>query len=246
MIRNPRLTRLVFAGVLACLPALFLKAAHAQNADDILKKTRALYGGLSSYSDTGVVIVEYGSSSQDRHSFTTYFNRAPRHLLLDFKKQGGDQYVIWGDSDAFHTWWKTSGQVFDYPNPNNVPAISMSGLNTKNTALKIPTLLYSKAQMGGDFNNLADVELDGTEVIGNHRCYRLVGRTSDTYGATGKEVNIRKMTLWIDIDTMLIRQVREEAKAVAGQRNRTITTYQPQANPKLDDSRFKFNPPQPN
>ncbi len=245
MVRNERFSRILCAVALACLSAFFAADAHAQNAEEILKKSRALYGSLNSYSDTGVVLVEYGTSSQDRHTFSTYFDRAPRHFLLEFHKQGGDRYVIWGDPDAFHTWWKTTGQQMDYPNPNNVPAISMSALNTKNTALKIPTLLYSKAQMGGDFNNFTDVEMDGTELIGNRRCYRLVGRASDTYGATGKEVNLRKMTLWIDTETMLIRQVREEAKAIAGQRNRTITVYQPQANPTIQDGKFHFTAPQP-
>ena len=226
--------------------AVFLALpTRAQNADEILQKMRATYGALKSYSDTGVVLSEYGSSSEDRHPFTTYFNRTPRHFVLDFRKQGGDRYVVWGDPDAFHNWWKTTGNQTDYPNPNNAPAISLSGRNTGGAALKIPTLLYSKAALGGDFNNFADVVLDGTEPISGRRCYRLIGRASDLYAATGKEVNTRKMTIWIDTESLLIRQVREEWKGLPGQRSRTTTTYQPQANPVLDDARLKFVPPEP-
>lgn len=224
--------------------AVFVQPAHSQTAEDVLKKMRDTYAAMKSYADTGTVINEYGSSSRDRHTFMMYFNRAPRHLLLDFRKQGGDRYVIWSDPDAFHTWWKTTGQQTDYPNPDNAPAISQSGQNTKQAGLKIPALLYSKAQLGGDFNNFADVELDGTEQIEGRRCYRLIGRASDTYAASGKEVNTRKMTVWIDAETNLIWRIVEEWKAVAGSRTRLTTTYQPHANPSLDDDKFKFTPPE--
>ncbi len=230
-------TTLVAIGVLA-RPVIY-----AQSADEILQKMRATYADMKSYADTGVIVQEYGNT--DRHTFSTYFIRSPRHFFLDFRKLGGDRYVIWADANAFHTWWKVTGQQTDYANPNNAPAISQSGLNTKNSALKVPALLYPKVDLGGDFNNYLDVSLDGTEDIGGHRCYRLVGRASDTYSATKKEVNVRKMTVWIDVDLSLVRQVREEWKTVPGSMNRTTTTYQPQANASIDDAKFKFTPPTP-
>ena len=236
--------KLMSAIVLAATVMVLGVPAAAQNAEQILKKTREMYGALKSYSDSGVVLYEYASSSQDRYTFTTAFNRAPRHFLLDFHKPGGDQYVIWGDPDAFHTWWKTTGQQTDYPNPNNAPAIASSGYNTVGSAAKIPTLLYSKAALGGNFSNYADVELDGTEVIGGRRCYRLIGRASDFYQATGREVAIRRMTVWIDAESSLIRQIREESKALPGQISRVTTTYQPNADMTIDMGRFKFTPPE--
>jgi outer membrane lipoprotein-sorting protein len=224
---------------------LLVMPARAQNAEDILQRTRAMYVSLRSYSDTGVVLSEYGSSSQDRHTFTTYFNRNPRHFILDFRKQGGGQYVIWGDPDAFHTWWMTTGQQYDYPNPNNVNAISMSSQNTGSSALKIPTLLYGKSSLAAALLNISDPVLDGTEEVAGRRCYRLMGRVSDLYAATGKEVNIHKITVCIDTELLLIRKVLEEWKALPGQRSRLITTYEPRANPALEDARFKFVPPEP-
>jgi len=218
-------------------------AVRAQNADQILQKTRDTYAVLKSYSDSGAVVVEYGTSSVDRHSFSTSFNRAPRRFLLDFRKQGGGRYVIWGDPDAYHTWNNTTGQQFDYPNPNNASAISLSGQSTKGASGIIPQLLYSKAALGGLFNNVADMTTDATEAIGGRNCYRLVGRASDTYGATGKEVNVRKVTVWIDAQSSLVRQVREEWKPLPGQRNRNTIIFQPQANPAFDESKVKFTPP---
>src|SRR5580765_5301277 len=84
-----------------------------QADDDVMQRSRAMYAALNSYADTGVIVFEYGASGKDQHTFATSFNRAPRGFRLEFNKQGGDRYVVWGDSDAFHTWWKTTGQQFD-------------------------------------------------------------------------------------------------------------------------------------
>lgn len=226
----------LFLALLASVPS------HAQSADNILQKTRDTYSQLKSYADTGEVIYEYGASGQDKHRFSTLFNRSPRHLLLDFHKQGGDRYVIWADPEAFHTWWKTTAQQTDYPNPNNAPAISLSDYNSQGIALKIPTLLYARA-FGAAMLNIDDAALDGTEDMGGHHCHRIIGRLSDVYTATNHQVNIRKVTVWIDTDSLLIRKMIEESKALPGQRNRTITIYEPQANPSLQEASFKFVPP---
>src|SRR5206468_7330047 len=110
---------------------------------------------------------------------------------------------------------------------------------------KIPPLLYPKAPLGGDFGNFVEVTADGTEVVDGHPCHRLRGHASDTYGASGKEVNIRSMRVWIDAESLLIRKVLEEWVPLPGQRSRVITTYEPQANPTIEDSRIRFTPPAP-
>jgi outer membrane lipoprotein-sorting protein len=229
------------AALLACFAAA---SACAQSAESILQKTRDTYAQVKSYADTGVVLYEYGASSEDKHTFSTLFNRAPRHLLLDFHKQGGDRYVIWADPDAFHTWWKTIGQQTDYPNPNNAGALNLSAPNTGGIALKIPTLLWGKA-FESAMLKIADPVLEGTEEIGGHRCQRIAGRASDAYAATGNEVNVRKVTIWIDAESFLVRKILEEWKPLPGQRNRVTTIFEPQANPALEESQFKFVPPAP-
>jgi outer membrane lipoprotein-sorting protein len=235
---------MLFVGIIASAWLFASSPAHAQNAESILQKARDTYLALKSYSDTGDILDEYGAGAKDKHTFATYFNRAPRHFLLEFRKQGGDQFVIWGDPDAFHTWWKTTAQQTDYPNPQNIPAISLSGYNTKGVAMKIPTLLYGKSQLAAALLAIADPVLDGTDAIGGYRCHRIAGRASDTYAATGKEVNIHRITVWIDGDSNLVRQVREEWKTTPGNISRITTTYQPQVNPTLPDNRFKFVPPE--
>lgn len=232
--------------ILAALLTTFLVglgSTSAQTVDEIIQRTTATYAAMKSYSDSGTVVTTYGQSTTGKHTFSTLFQRTPRRFLLDFNKQGGDEFVIWADPDAFHTWWKTTRQQSDYANPNNSAAISMSGPPTVATALKIPTLLYAKAALGGDFSSLEKVALSGKEDIGPHHCYRIGGEASDSYLATGKRVNIRRMTLWIDTGSALIIQVREEwTKSVP--ETTTTTTYQPQANPTLDESRIRFSPPE--
>src|ERR1700722_16601506 len=165
--------------LVACAGSLRAWAAPAsETPENILQRARAMYGELQSYSDTGVVLKEYGpagSPGKDSDTFTTYFKRAHRHFLFDFHKQGGDEFVIWGDPDAFHTWWKTTGVQGDYPNPNNLPAFNLSDFQTAGSATKIPTLLYPKAALVGALTHFADAAVDGTENIGGHPCYRLIG-----------------------------------------------------------------------
>ena len=241
MASDRKFTTRFVAAIALSLP-LLSGSAEAQSAESILQKARDSYVQMKSYSDTGQVIYDFGGPSPDKHTFSTVFNRSPRHFLLDFHKQGGDRYVIWADPDAFHTWWKTTAQQTDYPNPNNTPAISMSDPGSQGTAMKIPSLLYGKA-FGSAMLNIADPAVDGTEEIGGRRCYRITGRMSDVYAATGREVNIRKVTVWIDSGSFLVFKMVEEPKTVPGQTNRKTTIYEPQANPALDDAKFKFTPP---
>jgi hypothetical protein len=151
--------------------------------------------------------------------------------------------VIWGDPDAFHVWWKTTGQVTEYPNPKNTGAISLSDYPTDGAITKIPTLLYSKASLSGALARFAPASVESTEPIGGQPCYRLGGKTNDLYGESGKQVNIRNLTVWIDTKTYLVRRVLEESPAAPGMLDRTTTTFDPKANPAIADASFKFSPP---
>lgn len=234
--------------LLILFPALVVVAVArgSESPTDILRHVHATYAGLASYTDRGVVVSEYGTATApaiDRFVFVTAFERSPRHFLFDFRKAQGDRYVIWGDPSAFHTWWKTTAVTTDYPNPNNVPALNLSDFPTTGSATKIPALLYPKAPIVGALANFVDPLLEGTEQIDGHRCYRIVGRTSDRYGQTGKETNLRRLTLWIDARSMLIRQVREEREGPVNGMSRVTTTFDPIANARVDEHRFQFTPP---
>ncbi len=212
-------------------------------ADDLLERSRAAYAALASYTDTGVVLNESGTASSDRHTFTTSFNRVPRRFRFDFANQFGDRYVIWGDPDAFHTWWKTTGVKDDYPNPSNIGAFTTAGTHTVDASSKIPSLLYARGALPSSFTNFSDAALEGSEVIAGRPCSRLGGKVSESYGRTGREINVHHVTIWIDAESLLIRKVVEEWTTLPGHISRLTTTFEPQVNPKLDDARFQFVPP---
>jgi len=227
----------------AAIALILCTGAVGAAADDIWQQSRAAYSALRTYADTGTVVYEFGASSREQDTFVTAFGREPRRFYFDFRKESGDRYVIWGDPDAFHTWWKTTGVQQDYPNPNNAGALTLAGPSTVGAASKIPILLYAKAQLPGDFSNIKDIVLAGTDAVDGRQCRRLIGTAYDVYGGTGRSVNERKITMWIDAESLLIRKVLEDWKPLPGQVNRRTTTFQPQANPALDDSRFRFTLP---
>jgi outer membrane lipoprotein-sorting protein len=235
-----------FFVVSSCLLLLALRppALRAEETPAaILEHTRSVYAALTSYSDTGTVLKEYSPTSHDENSFATYFTRAPRHFMFDYRKPSGDRIVIWGDPDAFHVWWKTTAQVTEYPNPKNTGAITLNEYPTAGAITKIPPLLYSKANLAGAIPNFEPGRLAGMEDVAGNKCYRLEGTTSDQYAQTGKKVDVRNLTVWIDSTSYLIRKILEDAPAAPGMLNRTTTTFNPQANPKLNDDSFQFVPP---
>ena len=204
---------------------------------------RSVYTDMSSYSDTGTVVHEIAANSRDTHHFSLLFNRAPRHFLFDMHKQNDDRMVVWGDPDAFHVWWKTTQQTTDYPNPKNTAAISLSDYPTVGAISKIPVLLYSKANMSGALTHFEPDTTLVTEPIMGHACFRLNGTTSDVYAQSGKQVNVRKLTVWIDTQTYLVRQVLEDAPAAPGMLDRTTTTFDPTPTPTIPADKFNFTPP---
>jgi outer membrane lipoprotein-sorting protein len=238
--------RIFKTGCLGSIYVLLFASAilHGEeNPVAILNHARSVYAALSSYSDTGTVTKEYGASSKDKFSFATHFNRSPRGFMFDFTRPGGDHIVIWGDPDAFHVWWKATGQTSEYPNPSNTNALVLNDYPTSSVISKIPPLIYSKADLPGTIAHFQPTRLAGMEEVAGSKCYRLEGGASDSYGTTGRKVNFRNVTLWIDAGTYMVRKIIEDAPAAPGQVNRSTTEFDPQANPKLSADVFKFSPP---
>jgi outer membrane lipoprotein-sorting protein len=236
-----RRVAIVILGLVSAGPVL--PGAGAAEQSDVLEQSKAAYAALQTYADTGVVIAEFGVSSREQHRFTTRLSRSPRGFLFDFEQAAGDRYVIWGDPQAFHTWWKATGQQSDHPNPNNSGAFLLADSPTLGAALKIPALLYAKASLPGTFLHFEPRGSPGEESFDGHRCYLVSGTSKDVYGATGREVNVRSVSIWVDAQTLLIRKVVEEWPPVGGQTNRRTTLIEPQANPALQASAMQFTAP---
>jgi outer membrane lipoprotein-sorting protein len=229
---------------------LFCCAANLAG-QDVLGRTRAGYGALKTYSDTGTVTVEMKSAGApmlvEKYRFQTAY-KAPRQFYFEFNKDdkaGPYRLVVWGDGESFHRWWSTTGIEEDYPRGQGATAFVNSLYPTKNSIMQIPPLLFSKAGLLGTITNFVDGEAAGAEAIGGRKCTKFSGISRDVYSATGKEVNIRRTTIWIDDATGLIRQVLEDTPkgTVAGSVHRVTTTFDPKPNSALDDARFRFAAP---
>jgi outer membrane lipoprotein-sorting protein len=236
---------LLIAAAAAGLAAVALPGARISAADDLFARSRAMYASLKSYADTGTIDSEFGPANglvHEHHKFKTFY-RAPRHFYFDFLKQDdADRFVVWSDDDAFHSWWKATGAADTYPKGQGSSAFISGSVPTMGSVNEIASLLFSSAGLTSTLTEIGDLAPGGTESVGGRPTQKLVGVAKSVYRGTGHETNVRKATLWIDPETLLIRKVFEDSSDSATVSRFTVT-FVPQANPTLDDGQFTFTPP---
>lgn len=236
------------AGALAGLMVLQGATARADSAADWFARSRAAYAHLHSYSDAGSVVEEYGparASLHEHHSFRTDY-RAPRRFHFDFTKQGGqDRFVVWSDDGAFHTWWQATGVQQSYPKGQGASAFATGTVPTHGALVQIAPLLFANAGLTGTLTEFGDATDAGLENVAGRPCHKLTGVARSVYRATGHVTNVRRTTVWIDVETLLVRKVFEDTPegTAAGWVQRRTTTFEPVANPPLGNDEFLFSPP---
>lgn len=226
--------------------------------EELLARSAAIYAGLQSYADAGTVAYEYPGVI-DRFRFKTFFRRESHDLYFDY--QGISSYttavrftndltgirlVIWMANGDLQKFVQETRTVDRYPREggNQPSALNGSGYSTKGTSTLILSMLYTKARLLSTMQEIEEIHLDGEEEVGGRKCHRLVGVAASQY-ATGRRINARPVTLWLDAETLLIRKLFEgtpQGSPLDSYRRLTIT-LDPQANPKLDDSKFQFTVP---
>ncbi len=250
-VENGRHLRMQGAATLAA--TLCLSSGLPAASNDVLERSRALYGSLQSYADQGTVMTESkspgGPAVIERHTFTTYY-RAPRHFYFEFnedKAAGGDRLAICGDNEAFHRWWSVAGFEDTYPKGQGATAFAVSATPTHWSAVQIASVLFAGAGLKSPLVNFGEAAIEGTEDIGGRRSHQLRGIARSVYAQTGRGEQARRTTVWIDTETLLVRRIFEDTPRglIAGSVMQVTTTFDPQANPKIDDSRFVFKAPTP-
>lgn len=239
---------LVVAG--ACASVAWAQAARPvpPSADELLTRSQAAYAALKSYADSGTVDTEFGPPGgvlHEHHTFKTAY-RAPRHFLFDFvREEKVDRFVVWADDAAFHSWWQATGVAETYGKGEGGGAFIAGGEPTLNALMQLSPWLFPQADLTGPLTEFGGASLAGTEAIDGHSCYKLAGVGKSVYRASGRVVNVRRMTVWVDAQTLLVRRVFEDTAegGPAGNLNRSTVTFEPQPNPTLDDARFVFAPP---
>ncbi|MEO5894338.1 MAG: hypothetical protein ABIS06_01410 [Vicinamibacterales bacterium] len=225
---------------------------------DVLKKSLAYYSTLTSYSDNGTVAQEIPGHVTNA-KFVTYFRRATRDLYFDFqtldyvnvaskRSLALSQYrnVIWmfkGEMETY-SFYARAHNIIHAEGGGQVRALQGASYDTKGTSTLIPSLLYSQAHMPSTILQVEQATVAGTEEIGTRRCHKVTGIAA-AYYPSGQRTGIRPVTIWIDVESQLIRRVLEDTPkgGAAGSLSRLTINYEPQANPTIDDSEFHFKVP---
>ncbi len=225
--------------------AALTTAMPARAQDDLIARSRAAYAALRSSADSGGVMVETGVPGAppaiERHTFSTRF-RSPRHFYFEFRKgsgSGGERLAIWCDGGDFQSWWSATGVHEVYSGGRGVSAFTSAAYPTAGAATHIPPFLFPTAEMHGPLVDIKDVRVVATEDVNGRRTRKVSGVVQSHFGAA------RPTTIWIDTDTLLVVKLVEDTPigSPAGHLERITTTFEPQVNPALDDSRFQFAVP---
>lgn len=218
------------------------------DANDVIDRSREVFSTLKSYADAGTLVSEAqvggGPAIIERHTFRTFF-RAPRHFYFEFNedpKAGGDRYVLWGDDEAFHTWWSATGVEEAFQKGKGALAFNLSATPTIGSIQLIAPWLFSQAGLEGPLTNLQDAALTGIEDVDGRRCHKVVGQARMPYA---KADRLRATTVWVDARTSLICRVFQDnlPGAPKGSHQVLRATLEPRANPPIEDRQFLFKPP---
>jgi outer membrane lipoprotein-sorting protein len=258
---------LAAASVLAARPVASADILHAQarpGLPEVLKKTFAYYATLTSYSDTGTMLDDGGGTGQEAR-FTTYFRRASRDFYFDYQllwaRSGTYKFydastladvnknrtVIWMFKNQMEKYQQPQG-IHEVVNPDNggqVRGLGSTNHETRGASIMIPSLLYSQARLPSTLLQIEEAELVGTEEINKRRCHKITG-VAAAYYPSGQRTSVRQVTIWIDVETQLIRRVFEDTPKGYGNGTgvaRFTFTFEPQANPAIEDGKFQFKVP---
>ncbi len=144
------------------------------------------------------------------HSGRTY--RAPRHFLFEFtedKADGAGRLAVWCEGGDFQSWWSDTGVHNTYPQGQGTSAFISSGSFSAGSASQIAALLFANAGLVSTMTELTDMTAAGTEAVGGRPAYKLTGIARSKY-PTGHEFNVRRTTVWIDVETLLVRKIFED------------------------------------
>jgi outer membrane lipoprotein-sorting protein len=248
---------LLLSSLLAAIAGTRIAAsggAEAPALPGVLTDAIAHYATLGSYADTGTVSEAIAGMIHET-TLRTWFRRATRDLYFDYQPQrtvypklnghvvdiSANRLVIWmfqGRMQSYSFYFKRHDVVAA---DQQAMALKQGVAGTSGVYALIPGLLYPKAQLPGTILQLEQAALTGMEDIAGRRCHRIDGEAAEYY-PSGRRTHVRKVTIWIDADSKLIRRIREDHVTGGGSHVLTVT-LDPQANPAIDDARFSFAVP---
>ncbi|HEY3037226.1 MAG TPA: hypothetical protein VGJ66_00735 [Pyrinomonadaceae bacterium] len=236
------------ARLLAALCALLTYALvgwgqqnRGMSAEDVLKRTAAVYANAGSYQDRGEIFMVQDGGSDSRPEallrFETYFAR-PQLFRLEWEHQerGGrsnEKDVLWSDGEQ--TRWRSERgikQVKDLV----TGLVGATGVS-RGAAHTVPSLLVD---MGHSFrtSGLSGLALLRREDFEGTDCYVIRGYIREHPVAAMRE---KPVDLWIASGSYLIRKV---AKEMGNGELQVEIRRDIQLNKKIPAEKFTYTPPQ--
>jgi hypothetical protein len=155
--------------------------------------------------------------------------------------------VMWCDGGDFESWNSALGEHNVYPRGSNtvLSGFAAAASPTSRSISLITGLLFAGSGLMSTLHEFADYTVDGVEDVNGHRCHKLVGVARSVYRQTRRVTNVRRAIVWIDTESLLVRKVFEDTPqglpitAIS----RTTVILDPQANPPVEDARFRYAVP---
>jgi outer membrane lipoprotein-sorting protein len=221
-------------------------AAPGPSAEEVIKKMRAAYAALASYSDKGTITTEEkpvgATMTIERSTFVTRFKH-PKQFYFEFTKDpkvSNERYVIWCPGDIFSTWWSASQATEAYAQGEGQNAFAVGEYPTAGSALLVPPLLFGANNLHGPIVDLATAALTGPDSIDGRPAHVLSANLKANYWSD----TTRATKIWVDTQTYLVIKIFEDTPTGSGSAIERVTaTFAPVANPKLEAAEFSFSPP---
>jgi hypothetical protein len=206
------------------------------SGSDVLAHMAQTYATCRSYSDTGVVRIVYfeeGRQRTEERPFKTAFVR-PDHFRFEFTDTflgKSRRYIVWQQGLDVYTWWdiKPGQQTLSSLDLGLAGATGVSG----GSAHTVPSLLLPGVVSGRSLRELTDITRLEDAACGTATC-------AQVEGLYGKQTR----TLWIELDTFLLRRI-DEATTFPSFRTERTTTYSPTVNEVIPPEILAFDPPRP-
>jgi outer membrane lipoprotein-sorting protein len=203
------------------------------SAKQILDRMAEVYADCKSYRDSGMVktlfIMAEGKETIEK-PFTTAFVR-PDRFRFEFKQTGNPQsrYIVWSKGLDIQTWWDVKPGI-EKAASLELALAGATGVSSS-SAHTIPSLLLPKEVSGRRLTDVTDAKRGEDGKLEKVECFRIEGKYGD-----------HPITLWIEKESFLVRQIDEQVK-FDNFRTEQTTTYDPTIDKEITDKMLEFDPP---
>ncbi len=204
------------------------------SASEILDRMAKVYSNCKSYRDSGVVktlFITRKSKWTNEKPFTTAFVR-PNQFRFEFKQgpsDKADRYIIWSNGKDVRTWWDLGRRLKKPESLDYALGVAM-GVSARSSKT-IPSLLMPEMDFETRLTDIDGAKRTGNAKLGEVDCFRIDGIYAED-----------PITVWIDRETYLVRQI-DEKRVVNGVQTERTTTYDPSIDGPITDKMLAFDAP---